>query len=498
MESGFHTLAGAASIRAMMQRQTPVYDVIVVGAGPNGLAAAVTLARAGLSVHVREAEPVIGGGTRTESLTMPGFLHDICSAAHPMAAVSPAFLDMPLAEYGLTFLYSPLPAAHPLDGGEAVSLTSSLEAMQQNAGDDGASWIRLVAPFVALWDALREDLLAPLRVPRHPLLMAKFGLSALRPAAALARSRFRTPQMRALFAGLAAHAVLPLDALASAATGLVLGTVAHVAGWPVARGGSQAIADALAGWLRKLGGTIETGAPVDSLKELPAARAVVLDLAPLEVARIAQRQLPVKFLRRLAVYRYGPGAFKLDWALSEPIPWSAPACREATTVHVGGTLEEIARSEADAWDGQHSEKPFVLLTQPTIVDGSRAPPGMHTAWAYCHVPNGSAFDMTARIEAQIERFAPGFRDCILQRSVRSPIELERHNRNLVGGDVTGGSNTLFQTFFRPTTRWDPYRTPRRGLYLCSASTPPGGGVHGMCGFNAAQRVLADLEKKQRR
>ena len=467
------------------------FDAIVVGAGPNGLAAAVTLARAGLSVLLREAEPTIGGGARTAQLTLPGFLHDVCSGSHPLGAASPFFATLDLQSRGLDWVHARIPLAHPLDGGEAVVLERDVGMTAAALRDDGPAWRSLVGPFVASWDRLASDILGPVRWPRHPLLMARFGLSALRAAGPLARSRFTGGHARALFAGLAAHSNLPLDRAATSAVALVLAAAGHVVGWPVARRGSQSIADALASAFRALGGRIELGAPVETLDELPGSRAVLLDVAPREAVRLAGPRLPSAYAHALLTFRHGPGAFKLDWALSEPIPWLAASCREAATVHVGGTLEEIESAEGDVSAGRFPEKPFVLLGQPSLCDDSRAPSGYHTAWAYCHVPTGT-FDMTSRIEAQIERFAPGFRDVIVERSVLSPAALEAHDRNLVGGDVTGGANDLWQTLFRPVPRFDPYRTPVPGLYLCSASTPPGAGVHGMCGHNAAKHVLRDL------
>jgi len=441
---------------------------------------------------VREAEPEIGGGARTMALTLPGFLHDVCSGSHPLGAASPFFSRLDLHERGVEWVHAPLPLAHPLDDGGSVAMHRDLDATAAVLDDDGPPWRKLLLPFVRSWDRLVEDILRPVRWPRHPLLMASFGTQALRSAAALANARFHGARARALFAGLAAHANLPLDRSATAAVAIVLAAAGHVVGWPVARKGSQTIADALATRLRARGGRIETGAPVDSLDALPRSRAVVLDVAPREAARIAGSRLPAGFAQALRRYRHGPGAFKLDWALSAPIPWLSPECRDAAVIHVGGSFEEIAAAEHEVATGRTPERPFVLLGQPSVCDDTRAPAGYHTAWAYCHVPAASTFDMTTRIEAQIERFAPGFLDVIVERSVLPPRALEAHDRNLVGGDVTGGANDLWQTLFRPVARWDPYRLPAAGLYLCSASTPPGAGVHGMCGFNAAQRVLRDL------
>jgi phytoene dehydrogenase-like protein len=466
------------------------FDALVVGAGPNGLAAAIVLARAGWRVLVREAMPAAGGGLRTEALTLPGYRHDVCSAVHPMAAGSPFFGALGLEKYGLAWVHAPTPLAHPLDDGRAAALERSLDATVAGLGEEGAVWRSVVGFSVAQAARLFDDALGPIRVPRHPLVMARFGLTGLRPAAAIAR-RFRDPHARALFAGVAAHAILPLDFTATAAYGIMLAAAGHVHGWPVPRGGSQALADALAACLRALGGVIETDAPVASLGEAPAARVILLDVTPRQALALAGDRFPPRYRRALARYRYGPAAFKLDWALSEPVPWTAEACRRAMVVHVGGTYDEIAASERAAWDGRVAERPFVLFAQPSLFDPTRAPEHRHVGWAYCHVPHGCTTDMTERIEAQIERFAPGFRATILARSIRSPADLEAHNPNLIGGDIAGGAGDLPQLLFRPTLRWNPYATPARGIYLCSASTPPGAGVHGMCGYHAARSALRD-------
>jgi phytoene dehydrogenase-like protein len=468
----------------------PRYDAVVVGAGPNGLAAAITLARAGRSVLVREAQQTIGGGLRSAELTLPGFMHDVCSAIHPLAAASPFFRSLPLDEHGLEFIEPPAALAHPLEDGSAVIVQRSVDETAGRLGADGDAYRRLFEPLAAGWPELEGYLLGPLlRVPRHPLLLARFALKALRSAQACAESTFDGSAARTMFGGVAAHSILRLEQPASASFGLVLLTLAHAAGWPLPRGGSQKIADALAGYLRALGGQIETGAPVSSLRELPPARDVLLDVTPRQFLSLAGDRLPHGYQRALGRYRYGPAAFKLDFALAAPVPWAAAECGRAGTVHLGGSLDEIATAERAAWLGRQAERPFVLVAQPSLFDPSRAPAGKHTLWAYCHVPHGSAFDMTERIERQIERFAPGFRDLVLARSVRSPAVSERENANLVGGDINGGVQDLRQMIARPVFRPVPYRTPLPHVYLCSASTPPGGGVHGMCGFHAAQIAL---------
>ena len=438
---------------------------------------------------VVEAEQSIGGGCRSDELTLPGFVHDRCSAIHPLAVASPFFRSVSLAEYGLQMIHPPAPLAHPLDDGTAVVLERSVDVTAASLGSDGAAWRRLMAPFVRDAEAIIDGALAPLRVPRHPLALGRFGLSAVRSASGLANGVFTGERARALFAGMAAHSMLRLDRSPSAAFGLVLGLLGHSAGWPLARGGSQAIADALASHLRSLGGQIATGWRVQSLDELPPDALVMLDVTPRQVLQIAGHRLPAGYRRRLAGYRYGPGVFKLDLALDGPIPWTAPQCARAATVHLGGTMVEIAAAEAIVAGGGHPERPYVLVAQQSLFDPSRAPEGKHTVWAYCHVPNGSPVDMTERIEAQIERFAPGFRDRIIGRSAMAPAEIERHNANYVGGDINGGIQDLRQLFTRPVARLVPYSTPLENVYICSSSTPPGGGVHGMCGYYAARAAL---------
>lgn len=464
------------------------HDAVVIGSGPNGLAAAITLAQAGRSVVVFEAGDAPGGGMRSQSLTLPGFVHDVCSAVHPMALGSPFFQTLPLGSHGLEMVQPPSPLAHPLDDGTAILLERSIDATAAALGRDGAAYRRIVEPLTRHWNALADALLGPLRPPRHPVLLARFGLLGLRSARSLSR-RFRDEWARALFAGIAAHSMLPLDQRPSAAFGLVLATLGHVCGWPIVRGGSHRMAEALVEHLGTLGGHVVTGRRVDTIDDLPPSRVVLADVTPREFLRIAAARLPHRYRRSLERYRYGPGVFKIDWALDGPIPWRATECRRAATVHLGGTFDEIAVSEAVVAEGRIAARPFVILAQPTLFDESRAPARKHTAWAYCHVPNGSTVNATDAIESQVERFAPGFRDRILARHVMSPADLEKYNANYAGGDINGGLQDLRQLFTRPVARPGPYATPWRGLYLCSAATPPGGGVHGMCGFWAARAAL---------
>ncbi len=456
----------------------------MIGSGPNGLAAAILLARAGLQVTVHEASTQIGGGARSEALTLPGFVHDVCSAIHPMAVASPCFDEFPLAAHGLEWVHPDAPMAHPMDDGTVIVLDRSIDATARQLGPDGAAWTRLMDPLAAAWPKLRDDLLAPLRIPRHPLLMARFGLRGIRAARPLAQSLFRGARARALFAGLAAHSLLPLEARLSAAVGIMLGLTAHTVGWPFPRGGAQRLSDALAGYLKTLGGVIRTGSRIT---DLPTAALVFCEVTPRQFLALAGGRLPEGFRRALQRYRYGPGVFKLDYALSGPIPWRARECARAATVHLGGTLEEIAE-----WEAGYTGRPFLLLAQHTLFDPSRAPAGQHTAWTYCHVPNGAGGDYTEAIEDQIERFAPGFRRLILARHTLTPANLEQRNPNRVGGDLNGGAGDLAQFFLRPTRLL--YRTPLRGVYLCSASTPPSGSIHGMCGYNAVQAALSDLRR----
>jgi phytoene dehydrogenase-like protein len=467
-------------------------DAVVIGSGPNGLAAAIELARAGASVLVVEALDEIGGGTRSAELTLRGFTHDVCSAVHPMGILSPFFRELPLAEHGLRWLRPRASVAHPMPDGHAVMLTRSLERTGEGLGRDAKAWARLVAPFLDDPHALLADVMGPLRVPSRPLQMLRFGLRAAFSANRLARLCFRGERARALFAGCAAHSVLPLGQPLTAALGLLFAITAHVEDWPVAEGGSQAITRALASYLRSLGGRIETGRRIERLEQLPDARVVLFDTSPEQLARIAGDALPSGYRRRLGRYRYGPGVFKLDWALDGPIPWQDPACLEASTVHVGGTLEELCASERDMYRGRHSERPFLILCQQSEVDPTRAPEGRHTGYAYCHVPHGSTVDRSDAIERQVERFAPGFRDRILARHAMNSADFERMNPNYRGGAITGGVADVFQLWTRPVARVDPYSTPNPRLFLCSAATPPGGGVHGQCGYWAARSALRRL------
>jgi phytoene dehydrogenase-like protein len=465
------------------------YDAVVVGSGPNGLSAAITIAQAGKSVLVLEAEDTIGGGTRSAELTLPGFVHDVCSAVHPLALTSPFFRTLPLAKYGLAFIHPDVPLAHPLDDGTAVIAERSVELTAGGLGRDAEAYANLIGPLARDWSKLEPLLLGITRFPRYPLLAARFGLSAMRSASSLAKSKFRDERARALFAGMAAHSMLPLEDVPSAAFGLVLAITAHAVGWPIVRGGSQKIADALAEHLRSLGGEIQTAQKVNNVDQLRAHSVALFDVSPRQLVEIAGSRFSTGFRQKLSKYRYGPGVCKVDWALDAPIPWTAKDCARAGTVHIGGTLDEIAASERAAWNGVHSSAPFVLLSQPTLFDPSRAPAGKHTAWAYCHVPNGSDVDMSATIETQIERFAPGFRARILARNILLAKDLQNHNANLIGGDVGGGAVNLAQFFLRPT--WRLYSTSAKGIYICSASTPPGGGVHGLCGHLAARRALRE-------
>jgi phytoene dehydrogenase-like protein len=467
------------------------YDAVVVGSGPNGLAAAILLQQNGLSVLIIEGKDKIGGGLRTGELTLPGFLHDVCSAIHPMSAASPFFETLPLHQHGLTYIYPDIAAAHPFDNGSAALLKKSVEETAALLGEDSNAYLNLIKPLVKSWPGIAPDVLGPLHFPKHPVDMALFGLNALTPATQLAR-RFKTENAKGMFAGMAAHSIQPLTNAATSAIALVLMTNGHLKGWPVPKGGSKKIAEALASYFTSIGGKIETNRYISSLDQLPPAHAVLFDVTPKQLLTIAGHRFSSIYKWQLERYRYGMGVFKIDWALDAPIPFKAEAVKQAGTIHIGGTLEEIVQSEQQTSKGGHPDKPFVLLAQQSIFDPSRAPEGKHTAWAYCHVPNGSCKDMTEAIERQVERFAPGFRERILAKSTFNTRQLENYNPNYVGGDINGGIIDLAQLFTRPALRRSPYRTSAKGIYICSSATPPGGGVHGMCGYHAAKRALKDV------
>jgi phytoene dehydrogenase-like protein len=467
------------------------YDVVVVGSGPNGLSAAIVLANAGLGVLVVEAQAVPGGGMRSSELTLPGFTHDVCSTVHPLGAASPFFRTLELEQHGLDWVHPSAPVAHVLRDGQTVTLERSIDETARQLGRDGDTYRRLMDPFVGHFPGLIEMILGPLRWPKDPILFARFGLYAAQSMRLLAH-RFKEDAASALLGGIAAHAMLPMESFVTASFALVLGVSGHAVGWPVARGGSQAIANALTACLRKRGGEIVLGQPVSRLDELPKARAYVLDVTPKQLIRIAGDKLPRSYVERLKRFRYGAGVYKMDWALRAPIPWKDVRCAKAATVHLAGDLAAVSRSEAAVAAGHVSDRPFVLLVQPSLFDTTRAPAGLHTAWAYCHVPNGSNVDVAALIEAQIERAAPGFKDIVLARAAVNPQELEQYNANYVGGDISGGASDLTQLFFRPVARIDPYSTPAPDVFVCSSSTPPGGGVHGMCGYWAARSVLSNV------
>lgn len=474
-----------------MKPEKREYDAVVVGSGPNGLAAAILMQQNGLSVLVIEGKETIGGGMRSAELTLPGYLHDICSAVHPLAVSSPFFETLPLAQHGLEFIYPDIAAAHPFDDGSAVILKHSIVETAAQFGIDQQAYIDLIEPIVNDWPLIARDVLGPLHIPKHPIAMARFGLTALQPASSI-EERFKTVKAKGLFAGMAAHSMLPLTNLSSTAAGLVLLSAAHLKGWPLAKGGSQQIANVLVSYFESLGGKTETNTYITSLDQLPSSNAVLFDITPRQLLKIAGHKFSSIYKWQLQRYRYGMGIFKIDWALDGQIPFTNELCRHAGTIHIGNTFAEIASSEQAAWNGQIAEKPFVLMAQQSLFDRSRAPEGKQTAWAYCHVPGGSTVDMTEAIEQQVERFAPGFRARILARHAMNTAQVEEYNPNYIGGDINGGAFDLGQLFTRPALRWSPYPTSAKGLYICSSSTPPGGGVHGMCGYHAAKRALKDI------
>lgn len=465
------------------------HDAVIIGSGPNGLAAGIRLAEEGLSVKIFEQAETVGGGTRTQELTLPGFHHDVCSAIHPMAKASPYLGSLPLEDYGLEWIDPEIPLAHPLDDKPAAVLYHSLDETTEHLGSDGKPYRQITEPFIQNWSGMLRDLLGPIPFfPRYPLLMAKFGILGIRTADAIA-GRFGSERARALFAGLAAHGILPFNYIATAAIGLVLGITGHTHGWPFPRGGSHIVTRAMADHFKSLGGEIETSAEISSYRQLPESKVVLFDITPKQILEIAGDRLPSRYSETLRKFRYGCGVFKMDFALSEPIPWIDEACRKAGTVHVGGTFEQISISERDADEGRHSARPFVLVAQQSLFDDTRAPEGNHTAWAYCHVPNGSDRDMTEPLLRQIERFAPGFRDCIIGHHSMNTAAIQEYNPNYIGGDINGGKQDITQMFTRPAGFLNPYHIPSTIMYICSSSTPPGGGVHGMCGFHAAESAL---------
>lgn len=469
------------------------FNAVIIGAGPNGIAAGIRLAQAGWSVKIFERNDTIGGGTRTQELTKPGFHHDVCSAIHPLAKASPFLKTLPLEKYGIEWIQPDIPVAHPLDDQPAAALFRSLEKTADTFGNDGSAYQQLIQPFIQQWDELVPQLLAPFQLlPKNPLLMARFGLQGLRSAKALA-AKFKTNRLRALFAGLAAHGILPFDQTATAAIGLVLGIAAHTVGWPFPKGGSHRLTQAMSQHFESLGGKIETNTEITSVNQLPHSDVILFDITPKQILDIAKDDLPHSYIRKLEDYKYGAGVFKIDFALSDPIPWKDETCQKAGTVHLGNTYEEIARSETEIVRNKHSEKPFVLVAQHSLFDDSRAPDDKHTAWAYCHVPNGSTKDMTEPIINQIERFAPGIRDCILDKHVMDTKAMETYNPNYIGGDINGGRQDITQLFTRPAGLFDPYHIPNTNLFICSSSSPPGGGVHGMCGYHAAESAIKNTK-----
>lgn len=472
-----------------MTQTSHEYDAVVVGSGPNGLSAAIRLAQENLKVVILEASDTIGGGTRTLELTEPGFLHDICSAVHPTAAGSPFFNTLNLSEFGLEWVQPPYPFAHPLERDKSVFVSRSLEMTLEGLGPDAKAYEKLLRKFIKQWDSLSKDIFGTLRIPSQPLKMARFGLYGLLSAETLSNSVFKFERTRAMFAGCAAHSIIPLNKMFTSSFGIVLGASAHAVGWPVAKGGSGQISYALAERFKSLGGTIITNHEVKGQGDIPSAKTILFDLTPHQIADILNDSLPSSYKRKLKNYTYGPGTFKLDFALSEPVPWTDERLAKAGTLHLGGSLNEITASEQAVWDGNHPDNPYVLLSQPSLFDDTRAPEGKHTLWAYCHAPNGSEEDMSLQIINQIEKHAPGFRDTIIKKHTMNSADFEAYNSNYIGGDINGGAQFFKQLFGRPVLKWDPYKMPVKGYYICSSSTPPGGGVHGMCGYHAAQSAL---------
>lgn len=465
------------------------YDAVIIGSGPNGLSAGILLAQQGLSVKIFEAKDTIGGGTRTLELTEPGFLHDVCSAVHPTGAGSPFLSGLPLQDFGLEWIHPEIAAAHPLDGGEAILGYRDFDKMADQLGTDAKAYTKLFKPFANHWPKLSNDLFGTLRIPKNPLKMMRFGWFGMFSAKILTNSLFRNSRTKAFFAGMAAHSILPLDKAFSASFGLVLGTSMHAVGWPIAKGGSASVTDAMARYFYSLGGEIETGRPISSKNELPSHRVCLFDVTPYQVLDIMGNELSPSYSNALKKFEYGPGVFKMDFALSEAVPWKMEACKKAGTLHLGGTFPEIAASEKEIWNNKHADKPYVLVAQPSVDDPGRAPTGKHVLWAYCHVPHGSVKECSNDIIAQIERFAPGFRDTIIATSTMTAMNMQTYNANYLGGDINGGAQTVKQLFARPVLKWNPHAIPVKGNYICSSSTPPGGGVHGMCGFHAARSAL---------
>ncbi len=472
------------------------YDAIVVGSGPNGFAAAITMQRAGLSVLLVEGSDILGGGVRSAALTLPGFIHDVCSAVHPLGQDSPVFKQLNLEQFGLEYLTPEYAVAHPFDDGSAVAIQCSIEETAAQLDNDAANYKKVFSPLVKEWPSLRSAFLGPLHASAPTKTKANFAYYALSSANYFAKHHFNTNALQSVFAGMAAHSILPLNKLTTSSIGIVLNVVAHINGWPLPKGGAQQITNALASYFIKAGGKIQTGCVVNSLQQLPPSCAILLDLTPAQLISIAGDKFSALYKWQLGTYKYGAGIFKIDWALSQAVPFTNDKCRAAATIHIGGTIQEIYDSEATIAKNKHADKPFVLFVQPGVIDTTRAPSGKHTAWAYCHVPNGSRIDMTAAIEKQVERFAPGFRDCVLARHVMNTHDLEAYNPNYIGGDINGGAAIASQLFTRPVLRLSPYRTSAKGIYVCSSSTPPGGGVHGICGYYAARRALKDLFGKQ--